>query len=309
VFPQFSEAGTWKASVLLKDAVGNRTSYSYDQLVGTGLSSRVVVIQPSLASDGSVGASGGSVADSVFGTRAVLTVPPGVFSQSTTVAIDVLQSPVDAPLPSGFSSAETYFVNIELGPPPAFPLPAPGISVVLPLRNYTIPGTVINLYRLEPLTGAPVPALDIAGSPVTGVVDGGGMTATFHGVARFSTLVGLLRGALTVGIDIKPGESPNSINTKSAGSIPVAIFSTVTFDATLVNPSTLHLSGAPVVQNRQGKWQFAVVDVNGDGLNDLVAHFATAELLLGPADTQAVVEGWTRDGRNFRGTDTVRILK
>jgi len=49
--------------------------------------------------------------------------------------------------------------------------------------------------------------------------------------------------------------------------------------------------------------------MNGDGLDDVIAHFQTKQLLLGPTDTQAVVEGQTADGRRFRGTDSVKILK
>jgi hypothetical protein len=124
--------------------------------------------------DGTVPPSGGTVADTTFEDRAELIVPGGVFTQPTAIAIDVLESPLVIPLPTGFSSAETYFVNVQLTPTPAFPLPAPGITVVLPLRNYTIPGTGINLFRIDPVTGNLIPALDISGNPATGLVDPGG---------------------------------------------------------------------------------------------------------------------------------------
>src|SRR5207248_3131225 len=42
-----------------------------------------------------------------------------------------------------------------------------------------------------------------------------------------------------VGIDIQPGISPNLINLKSKGVIPLAILTTATFDATTVDPSTV----------------------------------------------------------------------
>jgi hypothetical protein len=44
---------------------------------------------------------------------------------------------------------------------------------------------------------------------------------------------------LQVTIDIKAGSSQNSINPHSNGNIPVAVFTTESFDATSVDPSTV----------------------------------------------------------------------
>ena len=54
---------------------------------------------------------------------------------------------------------------------------------------------------------------------------------------------------LRVEIDIKPGDSPNSINPRSRGVIPVGIYGTEEFDVIDVNVSTLafgpgHLSAS-----------------------------------------------------------------
>ncbi len=51
-------------------------------------------------------------------------------------------------------------------------------------------------------------------------------------------------------IDIKPGSDLNSINLGSNGTIPVAIFSTVDFDATTVDPLTVTLADASVKVKR-----------------------------------------------------------
>jgi hypothetical protein len=106
-----------------------------------------------------------------------------------------------------------------------------------------IPGTAIDLYRVDPLTVDWEPSLDTSGNPVVGIVDAGGLTATFEHVAKFSAVVRLLRDAVTVTVDVKPGETPNVINAKSNGRVPVAIFSTPTFDVTKVDPATLRFSG------------------------------------------------------------------
>jgi hypothetical protein len=47
--------------------------------------------------------------------------------------------------------------------------------------------------------------------------------------------------------------------------------------------------------------------VNGDGLADAILHFATAALHLEPGATEATIAGETTDGREFRGTDVVRV--
>jgi hypothetical protein len=308
-FPQFSEEGTWKVQIDLKDVTRNLSRYLTADISALGLPSQLEVVRPSLQPDGTIDPSvGGTIVDSTFGSRAELIIPAGVLFNSTTVAIDVFQSPLNLPIPTGFSTAETYFVNVQFTPQPTFPLPAPGITVVLPLRTYMIPGTAIDLYRVDPLTGNLEPSLDTSGNPVIGIVDAGGLTATFEHVAKFSTVVGLQRDAVTVTVDVKPGETPNVINTKSKGTVPVAIFSTPTFDVTKVDPATLRFSGASVAKNTQGRWQVSTGDLDLDGREDLIVHFETQELLLNTTDAEGVVEGHTPDGRYFRGKDAVKIL-
>jgi hypothetical protein len=304
-FPQFSEAGNWRPQVFLRDGVRNLSTYTAAQLAALGLPSQLTVTLSSLQPDGIVNPTGGAVADNTFGARAELIVPAGLFTQPTSIAIDVLQSPIVVPLPTGFSAAETFYVNVRLTPQPSFPLPPPGITVVLPLRNPTIPGTQVNLFQIDPATGTLTPALDSSGQPITGLADAGGLTATFHGVSHFSTIVGLLPTAIPVVIDIAPGKTPNVIR-QDEDDIPVAIFSSATFDATRIDPASLRLSGAPVATDDR-KLRVSIDDVNRDGRKDMVARFRISKLLLGPNDKQAVLEGRTRDGQFIRGTDSVQV--
>ena len=113
----------------------------------------------------------------------------------------------------------------------------------------------------------------------------------------------------SVDIDIKPGSFPNSINLKSKGNVPVAIFSNAGFDATNVNPLTVTLAGAPVILNNKGLPMASFEDVNSDGLIDLVLHIDTTALHLTQNDTQAVLNGRTYDGQAIKGVDSVRIIK
>ena len=106
---------------------------------------------------------------------------------------------------------------------------------------------------------------------------------------------------ITVAIDIKPGDGPNSINLKSRGVVPVAVLTTPEFDATTVDPATVYFAGAQPV-----KWIMA--DVHGDGDLDLLLHFKTQSLDLTAASTEATLTGSTYDGQSIEGTDSVRIV-
>ncbi len=196
-FPQFSEAGTWTATLVgIKDSVNNQVTLTPPQLASAGLPFEVVLFSPSHVADGGVNAAGGTVNDQVFGDRAALTFPPGVVSVRTTVAIDVLSDsdPLKnnlPPPPTGFKDKDgTLFVNVDLNPKPAMPLPAPGLTVVLPFSQPKTPGIPIALYHLDAMTGGWIPDVDVTGAVVTGVVNADGLSATFTGVARLSTLAG-----------------------------------------------------------------------------------------------------------------------
>jgi len=114
----------------------------------------------------------------------------------------------------------------------------------------------------------------------------------------------------SVDIDIKPGSYPNSINLGSKGVIPVAIFSTLGFDATQVNPDTVSLAGAGVtVRGKSNKSLAHHEFVNGDGLLDLVVQVETEN--LDPTafqDGVVILEGRTFDGLPFRGQDEIVIV-
>ena len=138
-------------------------------------------------------------------------------------------------------------------------------------------------------------------------------TLTYDRVGPFYKIpLGILTASVIpltpVTIDIKPGCSPNSINLGSQGNVPVAIFSTETFDATTVDPLTVTLASASVKLKGQGTPMASSRDVNGDGLMDLVVYVSTEALQLSSTDTVATLQGETYDGENIEGTDSIRIL-
>jgi len=116
-------------------------------------------------------------------------------------------------------------------------------------------------------------------------------------------------GVTTVDIDIKPGSDPNSINLGSAGVVPLAILSSATFDATDVDPDTISLAGAKVkMVGKSDKSLCGIEDVNDDGLDDLVCKVETAQFMVEPGDSMAVLEAEIFGGQPIRGEDSIRIV-
>ena len=127
-------------------------------------------------------------------------------------------------------------------------------------------------------------------------------------VTSFSPFAAFELEEIAVTIDIKPGSYPNTINLGSNGDVPVAIFSTPTFDARTIDPTSLRLDSAPVAMKGKGTLLYSFEDVNGDGLTDLVAHFSTQALQMSAGDTFATLSGKTTSGISITGTDTVRVI-
>ena len=149
---------------------------------------------------------------------------------------------------------------------------------------------------------------------VTSIFNPGGTnTLTYDRLGPFYKIpLGILTASVIpstpVEIDIKPGTLPNSINLGSQGTVPVAIFSTTSFDATTVDPMTVTLASASVRLKGQGTPAASSVDVDDDGLLDLVVHVSTEALALSSGDTEATLQGETYNGENIEGTDYVRIV-
>jgi hypothetical protein len=110
---------------------------------------------------------------------------------------------------------------------------------------------------------------------------------------------------LKVGIDILPGSSPNQIDPKSYGTIPVAIRTTRFFDAKLVDPATVRFGhngteAAPV--------GFEFRDVDGDFDMDLVLVFKIPKTGIHCGDTTATLRGKTMTGEPLRSSDSIQTV-
>jgi len=114
---------------------------------------------------------------------------------------------------------------------------------------------------------------------------------------------------LTVEIDIKPGSYPNSVNPRSRGLLPVAVFSSDGFDTADIDIETVSLLGASVAtRGRRARTMAHEEDVDGDGRLDLLVHFETRQLDFGLLeDGWAALTGSTYEGLQFEGWDDVRL--
>lgn len=188
VIPQFAEAGTWILEARIHDRVFNTLTYNRAGLEGQRVQSTIQVIQPSLVSDGALSPSGGAVQDETFGPRAAISAPSGLLPD-TKAAIDVLSSPLNVPAPRGFQAPGTAYVNFDLYPHPAAPLPRPGLTITIPLASPPpAAGSVLQLFRLNPTTGAFIPAISVDGTDARATVVAGADSITFTGIASLSTV-------------------------------------------------------------------------------------------------------------------------
>lgn len=117
-----------------------------------------------------------------------------------------------------------------------------------------------------------------------------------------------LETILPVGIDIKPSTSENIINIKNKGKIPVAILSSLTFDAPSEIDKTSLTFGHTGNEVSFALCDTEAPDVNGDGLLDLVCHFYTSLTGFQVGDTEGFLKALTVEGVPIEGSDAVRIL-
>ena len=106
-------------------------------------------------------------------------------------------------------------------------------------------------------------------------------------------------------IDIKPATSPNSINPKSKGKIPVAILTTSSFEATAVDPTTV-LFGATGIE--VAPVHSALEDVDGDGDIDMILHFVTQDTGITCGTVFASLTGKMFSGVMIKGTDSIETV-
>jgi len=112
-------------------------------------------------------------------------------------------------------------------------------------------------------------------------------------------------------VDFVPGDDSNTIDLKNSR-VAVAILSTAWFDAAtevVVDALRFGATGDEDSLERHKKLGPRVdwVDVDGDGLLDLIAYFTTSKTGLDPDSTDAVLKGMLIDGTRFEFADAVAV--
>ena len=116
----------------------------------------------------------------------------------------------------------------------------------------------------------------------------------------------LLNDAVPVSIDIMPEDPFNFFDCNdSNGVIPVAILGSASFDVTTVDHASVRFEGAweTHLDSKSQRMRHMEMDVNGDGILDLVLHFRLNETTLTCDSTEASLIAYTYDGNVIYGTD------
>ena len=113
---------------------------------------------------------------------------------------------------------------------------------------------------------------------------------------------------LNVKIDIRPHVHANIVNLNSGGLLPVAVFSSATFDARFIDPNTVFLAGAPAVSQKHGWPKMDIKDIDRDGRKDAVFAFKVQDMDVTEDAKEAMLVGETLAGVSFTGTDKITVV-
>ena len=116
----------------------------------------------------------------------------------------------------------------------------------------------------------------------------------------------------TISIDIKPGDTKNTISVNNDKSIKVAILGSASFSVTLVDVSAL--ADGPLFGGLTPRTPVSATyeDVNGDGFTDVVLKYNSGKqnpLGFTKDFTSACLSGTLTDGTPIEGCDRIRVVK
>ena len=134
------------------------------------------------------------------------------------------------------------------------------------------------------------------------------------------TVTGAKPAVMQIGIEIKPGvhtvtvldasgvAHPATLRGTASGHLPVALLSSKTFDATEVNQSKLRFGATGQEKSLVNCSKGRGIDVNHDGLPDLLCHFDMKKANFALSETQGYLTGETGDGKPFAGNAWLKIV-
>ena len=145
-----------------------------------------------------------------------------------------------------------------------------------------------------------------SGSGRTAIYDPRGHAVWLYGID--AQTVWRLQLTRPVGLDIRPGSFGNPVSGRSRGLLTAAVLGDPRLDVGRIDPSTLRLAGASIATRgqRPNDTPMALVDVDGDGVKDLLLHFEAEELELTPTTMTLRLAGRTYEGIPISGEDAIR---
>ena len=109
---------------------------------------------------------------------------------------------------------------------------------------------------------------------------------------------------MKVSIDVKPGDTPTTLERNREGMVPVAILSTAEFDATTVDPGSVRIgptgTEAEPVRSMQS-------DANQDKRTDLMVLVRVQDLKLTCEDKVIRLTGKTASGVAIEGSEAITV--
>jgi hypothetical protein len=105
-------------------------------------------------------------------------------------------------------------------------------------------------------------------------------------------------------IDIRPGNTANTLNPDSHGVIPVALLGAAAFDVSEIDGG----SSAFGPGRASARTPAQIRDVNKDGVPDLLLHFEMRDAEIADDHDTACMTGQRADGRPFTGCDVIRVV-
>ena len=110
---------------------------------------------------------------------------------------------------------------------------------------------------------------------------------------------------IRVTVDVKPGDTPTTLEPKRQGMVPIAILSTRDFDAALIDVDTAR-AGATGVEATAFKHMLEDVDRDKDV--DLLMLFRVSDLALTCQSKGVTVKAKTDKGQDIEGTELVLMV-
>lgn len=110
--------------------------------------------------------------------------------------------------------------------------------------------------------------------------------------------------AMKVSIDVKPGDTPTTLERNREGLVPVAILSTAGFDATTVDPGSVRIGPTGTEAEPARSMQS---DANQDKRTDLMVLVRVQDLKLSCDDKVIRLTGKTISGAAIEGSEAITV--